>query len=694
MGIHEVERELDAERLRQFTKKLLADLRAIERMLEGGAVESGVRRIGAEQELFLVGSRWGASPNNLDILADLADEGHFTTELGRFNLEFNLDPMMWGGDCLSQMEGQLQRLLAQVREAAGRHGTDVVMTGILPTLEKADLTLANMTPKPRYFALNEAMTRLRGGAYLFYLKGQDELKLSHDSVMLEAANTSFQVHFQVGPEEFAPLYNIAQAVAAPVLAAATNSPLLFGKRLWRETRIALFQQSVDTRAPTSHIREQSPRVRFGRAWVDQSVMEIFQEDVSRFRVLLAADVEEDPFQVLRAGGVPTLQALRLFNGTIYRWNRPCYGISEGRPHLRIENRVLPAGPSVADEVANAAFWFGLLRGFADRYGDVAGLMDFGDAHENFTAAARLGLGSHLAWPGRGQVAAPELILEELLPLARRGLDALGFDGADADRFLGLIEERIGERRTGAQWQIDSLVRMDGQGTQAERMAALTAATCRRQLGGEPVARWNLATIEEAGGPRSYHLRVGQLMTTDLFTVNEHDVVDLVAYVMSWKHIRHVPVEDDQHRLVGIVTHRALLRLVSEGLANGHTGSIPVGRIMHRGAITVRPETPVLEAIELMKRHEVSGLPVIGDDERLVGILTERDLTRFAGQLLEQVLVSEPPGPASLPATEAAGATEATEATEEPEEGESAPPGEEERPPAEPRVLEGAGEEPV
>ncbi len=415
MGSHEIERELDAERLRQFTRKLLTDLRAIDRMLEAGAIESGVRRIGAEQELFLVGPRWGAASNNLEILADLADDDHFTTELGRFNLEFNLDPMSWGGGCLSQMEGQLDRLLRRVREAAERHGTQVVMTGILPTLEKADLTLDHMTPKPRYFALNEAMTRLRGGAYIFHLKGQDELKLTHDSVMLEACNTSFQVHFQTGPEEFARLYNIAQAVAAPVLAAATNSPLLFGKRLWRETRIALFQQSVDTRAPTAHLREQSARVRFGRDWIDDSVMEIFQEDVSRFRVLLAADVEEDPFEVLARGGVPTLQALRLFNGTIYRWNRPCYGISAGRPHLRIENRVLPAGPSLVDEVANAAFWLGLMSAVYEQHHDIRQVLHFDEVNENFVAAARLGLGAHLWWIGHRDVPARELLLEELHP---------------------------------------------------------------------------------------------------------------------------------------------------------------------------------------------------------------------------------------------------------------------------------------
>lgn len=636
MGIHEVERELDAERLRQFTRKLLTDLRAIEKMLESGAVESGVRRIGAEQELFLVGSRWGACPNNLDILADLADDDHFTTELGRFNLEFNLDPMSWGGDCLSQMERQLQVLLARVREAAGRHGTEVVMTGILPTLEKADLTLANMTPKPRYFALNEAMTRLRGGAYLFYLKGQDELKLSHDSVMLEAANTSFQVHFQVGPEEFAPLYNIAQTVAAPVLAAATNSPLLFGKRLWRETRIALFQQSVDTRAPTAHIREQSPRVRFGRSWVDESVMEIFQEDVSRFRVLLAADVEEDPFHVLQQGGVPTLQALRLFNGTIYRWNRPCYGISEGRPHLRIENRVLPSGPSLVDEVANAALWLGLMSGLYEQHRDVRKAITFDHVKENFVACARLGLGAHIWWMGHKDVPARELLLSELIPLARHGLELGKLDAGDVDRFLGVVEQRVRESKTGSQWLLDSYASTRHHGSRAERLAAIVASTVRQQKGGAPVHEWELATLEEAGGWQSHYLKVGQIMTTDLFTVTADELVDLAASMMEWRKIRHVPVEDAHHRLVGLVTHRSILRLLARDPDSFHGKSVSVSQIMERHLITATPEMTTLEAINQMRLHKVGCLPVVEGD-RLVGIVTERDFMNVAGQLLEDHL---------------------------------------------------------
>ena len=247
MGEQNVREQSQREEIRVFLKHLLQDVRAMEKMIAEGRFESGVRRIGAEQELFLVDGDWRPAPIATEVLEEV-DDPHFTTELARFNLEFNLDPQTFGGACLSDMEEQVNSLLAKVRAAARRIGGDVVLTGILPTINKSDLELENMTPNPRYLALNEAMTRLRGGDYEFFLKGIDELHLRHDSIMVEACNTSFQVHFQVGPEEFARLYNAAQAVTAPVLAAAANSPMLFGKRLWWETRVGLFQQSIDTPA--------------------------------------------------------------------------------------------------------------------------------------------------------------------------------------------------------------------------------------------------------------------------------------------------------------------------------------------------------------------------------------------------------------------------------------------------------------
>jgi CBS domain-containing protein/gamma-glutamylcysteine synthetase len=617
-------------------RQLLTDLRALETMLREGLIESDTRRIGAEQELFLVDDRWQPALNSTAIL-EAVNDPHYTTELGLFNLEINLDPMHFEGDCLSRMEAQLEELLTKLRETAREMGTELIMTGILPTLTKEHLTLDHMTPKPRYFALNAALNRLRGGVpYDFRIKGVDELHITHDSVMVEACNTSFQVHFQVSPAEFARRYNIAQAVAGPVLAAAVNAPLLFDKRLWQETRIALFQQAVDTRGSAPHQRELRPRVRFGNHWIKESVLEIFQEDVARFRVLLATDLDEDPFELLQSGRVPRLQALQLHNGTVYRWNRACYGISAGRAHLRIENRILPSGPTVQDEIANAAFWFGLMNGVANTYEDITAVMEFEDVKANFLAAAQAGLNAQFTWID-GQVSpAQRLICDQLLPLAREGLRAAGIDPKESEHYLQIIDQRVCSGQTGSQWLLKSYAALRKQGTRAERLSALTAAIRQRQQNGQPVHEWSLARIEEGGGWKQSYLRVEQYMDTDLFTVNQDELVDLVANLMLWKHSRHVLVEDNRHRLVGIVSHRTLLRLIGDEQYQGRKNPIPVSAIMYRDPVTVTPETPTLEAIALMRRKGISCLPVV-KDEHLVGLVTEQHFMDIARQLLEQQL---------------------------------------------------------
>ncbi|MCA9310918.1 MAG: hypothetical protein KDA21_06910, partial [Phycisphaerales bacterium] len=266
MGVEAVQQRGDGEAQRAFMKTLLRDVRALEQMITSGMIESGVRRIGAEQELFIVNRSWRPAPLNDAILADL-DDDNCTTELAKFNMEFNLDPLVFGGDCLSKLEASINEQLVKVRNVARLHDAEVVLCGILPSLLKTDLALDNLTDRPRYHVLNETLTRLRNGPYQLKIEGIDELSVEHDNVMLEACNTSFQVHFQVGADEFPRAYNIAQAVTAPVLAAASNSPLLFGKRLWRETRIALFQQSIDTRQAQQHMREFLRRVSFGTHWV-------------------------------------------------------------------------------------------------------------------------------------------------------------------------------------------------------------------------------------------------------------------------------------------------------------------------------------------------------------------------------------------------------------------------------------------
>lgn len=630
--------QLEPDQLRRFTKALLNDIRALERMLLDNCFESGDRRIGAEQELFLVDRGWRPAPVATEILDGLAGE-EFTTELARFNLEINLSPLDLNPTCLRTLEGNLETLVGRVRREALNHRSDVVLTGILPTLQKSDLALENLTPRPRYYALNDAMTRRAAGSYRLHIQGTDELHVEHDSILLEGCNTSFQLHMQVSPAEFPRLYNIALAMAGPVLAASANSPILFGKRLWAETRIALFQQALDIRRTTPHVRELTPRVRFGESWVKDSVLEIFQEDVARVPSLLGTDVNKDPFASLQRGEVPELRALQLYNGTVYRWIRPCYGILSGRPHLRIECRFLPSGPSIPDEVANAALWIGLLLGAAEEYDDITQLIEFDDARANLLAAARRGLNAGLTWFGNASTSAPELLLEKLLPLARRGLASAQIDPQDADHYLHIIESRVTSGNTGARWLSQSLTEMGPHGTRAERMAALTAGVAHRQQKGLPVHEWDPARLGEGGGWRYHYRRVEQYMTTDLFTVKEDEIVDLAALLMDWKRIRQVLVEDDERRLAGWVTYGSLLRLYTSGQASKSPSAVSIKEIMEQPPVEVAPETETLEAIALMRKHKVRSLPVTKAG-KLVGIVSVEDFIPIAERLLEEKLEDE------------------------------------------------------
>ena len=630
--------KLGPEAIRLFTRALLRDLQALDRILAEGLIESGVRRFGAEQEMFLVDRACRPAPVAVEVLERLKGDA-FTTELARFNLEANLLPKVLEDHCFSAMQDEVDQLVEQVRVAAAEEGARVILTGILPTLSKSDLSLDNITPRARYYALNEAMNHAGQGAFRLRIQGTDELMIEHDSVMLEACNTSFQVHLQVTAEEFASMYNAAQTVTAPVLAAAANSPLLFGRRLWAETRIALFQQSLDTRGTDLHMREMSSRVRFGERWIESSVSELFQEDVAAFQVLLAKDVSEDPIAVLDAGGIPKLEALQLYNSTVYRWNRPCYGVGGGKPHLRIECRTLPAGPTTTDEIANAVFWIGSVLGMAQAYPDLTDRIDFDDVKGNFLAASRLGLRAGLNWLDGGAGGADELILETLLPIAEAGLAEYPIDSGDVEKYLGVIRERVEANVTGASWATKSLRNLKNAGTRGERLAALTASTARQQESGIPVARWTLADLQEAGGWKHNYMRVEQYMTTSLTTVNEDEVVELVAYLMDRRGIRHVLIEDKQRRLVGIVSYRSILRLMAEGRSMAEADCMPVGAVMEREPVTVAPETTTLEAIDLMRSNKVSCLPVVKDDQ-LVGLVSETDFMPMAYQLLEERLKEE------------------------------------------------------
>jgi len=643
MGSHDIDELASAEAQRAFVRRVLEDLQALELMIAAGVIESGVRRIGAEQEVFLIDRTGAPAPVAMEVIESLKSP-QFSTELALFNLEINVPPVLLEAGCFSGMAAKLHALLARVRAAAQTFGADAVLAGILPTLRASDLVPKNLTPLRRYHEIDRSLARLGHGTFQIHIRAVDDLRLTRESLIVESGNCSFQIHLEVGPDEFPQIYNAAQAFAAPVLAAATNSPLLLGKRLWHETRIALFQQATDTRGPETG-RTIVPRVTFGRAWVERSVLEIYREDIARFRPILGGDDGERPMAVLERGGIPTLEALRLHNGTVWRWNRPCYGITSGRPHLRIENRILPSGPTVEDEVANAALWLGLMRGAIGRDLDVTRRMSFEAAHGNFIAAARLGLDAQLHWFDGRTVAADRLLLDELIPFAYEGLRTAGVNSADIDRFLGVVARRVATRRTGSRWALDSLAAMeasDRKGTAGQRLAALTQGMLQGQRGDAPGHEWPLARVEGAGVASERDAPVEQYMTTDLFTVRPDDPIELAAHLMDWRGAQQVPVEDEDNRLVGIVSYAAIVRLVARGGLPAGESKLPVSSIMRRDPLTVAPETPIVEAIDTMVKHGESTLPVIREG-RLVGIVSERDLLRITREiLLERLATPRPP----------------------------------------------------
>jgi CBS domain-containing protein len=630
MGRHDIRRGASAETIRAFSRAVIRDLEALEALLAKGAVESGIRRIGAEQELFITDAGWNPLPIANRLLEDLADP-RFTTEIAQFNLEVNMPPLETGPDVLQRFRTGLEDAVRSAAEAARRRRAHVVLAGILPTLTKSHLSLDNITPAERYYALNDAVMKLAGGHIRLMLQGIDEIRLEHDSVMLESCNTSFQVHLQVDPDSFAAQYNTAQAVCGPVLAAAVNSPLLFSKRLWKETRIGLFRQAVDGRQAQAWPRDSLPRVWFGDAWVRDSIVEVFRENILRYRLLVAADTGDDPLEVIDAGAIPRLDALQLHNGTIYRWNRPCFGVADGTAHVRIECRALPAGPTVVDEVANAAFWIGLVSNVA-AFGDVSQRMKFDDAHANFIAAARLGLDTSFNWLDGERLGASQLIRDRLLPVARDGLLSLDIAPADIDEYLGIIDRRVESGNTGARWLLRSDLALRDSCPRAERMAALTALSSANASAGRPVHEWPIAAPGDLADVRACYDCVEHCMTTDLLTVREDDAVDLATFIMNQRGVRQILVEDDDGRLAGIISYRSLLRLLATGRIRGLDGNLPVREIMTREFITVTPDTPTVEAIRIMREKNVTALAVVRNDH-LVGIVSEHDFLPIVASLL-------------------------------------------------------------
>jgi gamma-glutamyl:cysteine ligase YbdK (ATP-grasp superfamily) len=474
---------------RLYREKVRRSLDALARMLREHMFEDSPAQVGQEIELNLVDSLAIPSMRNADVLDAIADPA-WGVELGQFNLEINVPPRRLAGEALAELEQVVRDDLNAGDEKARSIGTRLVMIGILPTLRKGHMQLGTLSASHRFRLLNEQIFAARGEDMQISIVGAEKLLTHTDTITPEAACTSLQLHLQVNPENFANYWNAAQAAAAVQVALGANSPFLFGRQLWHETRITLFEQATDTRP--DELKEQGvrPRVWFGERWIT-SVFDLFEENLRYFPALLPICEDEDPLAVLDGGACPHLGEMSLHNGTVYRWNRPIYAIVEGRPHLRVENRVLPAGPSVADVLANAAFYYGLVRTLAEAQRPIWTQMSFAAAGENLHAAARRGLDAHLYWPGLGEVPAADLVLRRLLPLAREGLRRWGTDPVHADRLLGFIEQRCITGQTGAAWQTATVAAISGRGgtDRQEALRQMTQLYIEHMHTNEPVHTW-------------------------------------------------------------------------------------------------------------------------------------------------------------------------------------------------------------
>jgi gamma-glutamyl:cysteine ligase YbdK (ATP-grasp superfamily) len=451
MGEEVAAQEFSREDRTRYREKVRRCLDVFARMLRESRFDADDPLTGLEIELNLVHDDGNPALKNREALEAIADP-KFVTELGQFNLEINVAPKKLSEHGFTAFEEEVRSCLNGADEKAARTGAHLVMIGILPTLGPGHMSPSSLSPNPRYQILSDQILGARGEDLSIDIAGTDRLRTTSDSIVPEAACTSTQFHVQVSPDDFPAYWNASQAISGVQLAMGANSPFLLGKELWRETRIALFEQATDTRSEELKAQGVRPRVWFGERWIT-SIFDLFEENVRYFPALLPIIEDEDPLEALERGETPELAELRLHNGTIYRWNRPVYDVVDGMPHLRVENRVLPAGPTVADTMANAAFYFGLVRTLAEHERPLWSQMSFSAAEENFHVAARQGIDANLYWPGIGQVPATELVVRRLLPMARAGLDAWGVAAEERDRLLGIIEQRCLTGQNGASWLV-------------------------------------------------------------------------------------------------------------------------------------------------------------------------------------------------------------------------------------------------
>ena len=484
--------ELTREHRREYRRKVQLCLDVFETMLAQSSFDFEKPLTGMEIECNLVDGDYQPAMNNSEVLAAIADPA-YQTELGAYNIEFNVPPRRLPGRAALDLEGEVRASLNAAESKANSDGSHIVMVGILPTLMPQHLSGHWMSESTRYQALNDSIFTARGEDIDIDIHGPERLSLQTASIAPESACTSMQLHLQVSPGDFANNWNAAQVLAGPQLALGANSPYFFGHQLWAETRIELFTQATDTRPDELKAQGVRPRVWFGERWIT-SIFDLFEENVRYFPSLLPELSDEDPVAELAAGRTPALSELRLHNGTIYRWNRPVYDVVGGRPHLRVEKRVLPAGPTVVDMMANAAFYYGALRALSEEDRPLWTKLSFSTAQANFEAAAQYGLDARLYWPRAGEGTPDEVVLRHLLPLADEGLRRWEVAAEVRDRYLGVIEGRAKSGRNGAVWQTAAVAALQGRGmSRPAALAEMLRLNCERMHSNDPVHPWEVPT---------------------------------------------------------------------------------------------------------------------------------------------------------------------------------------------------------
>ncbi|MGK2318523.1 glutamate--cysteine ligase [Gordonia rhizosphera] len=500
MGAEVSEREFTGEDRVRFRRQVSRGTEAIARMLADGLFTDHGRPpeplLGMEVELNLVDEDMNPAMANARVLDAIADPD-YQTELGQFNIEINVSPRPFVSDDTISLEQRLRTSLNQAEERAAQTANHLVMIGMLPTLRAEHFAHQWISSNPRYDLLNEQIFAARGEDIEIDISGiplgdshsTERLHTSTDSILPEAACTSLQLHLRVAPEDFAAHWNAAQSIAGVQVALAGNSPFLAGAALWHESRIPVFEQATDTRPLELKNQGVRPRVWFGERWIN-TIFDLFEENTRYFPALLPVSTDIDPIDELDAGRIPTLDELRLHNGTIYRWNRPVYEVIDGQAHLRVENRVLPAGPTVVDIMANAAFYYGVVRGLVEADWPLWSQMSFNAAAENLQSGARAGLEAQLYWPNVGWVRPDELTLRRLLPLADAGLQSFGVSEKARSRYLSVIEGRCINRQTGSAWQRKAVLAREAAGESRDQaLRGMLRDYVAHMHEGEPVHVW-------------------------------------------------------------------------------------------------------------------------------------------------------------------------------------------------------------